>query len=336
LLSAVPLKVCEFYVVCCVLCVVCCVLCVVCVVCCVCVSQDLYYNGMTRAQAGLLKPPERDPAWEMGLLEEHWIHCAKRLQQVRQSSSIPSNDTSPFFSTQPVLARIAFSVHDVFFVGCSGTSLRSSPKHKTQRNWCWTVRGRLVIGTRCETLSRVMPEQPLTHHRSSTNLHPPLSNSGATTRLNPVHTLHRHVICAFYRVYQSYVAVQDGKPGDVDALTVQASHLGLLHWHSLPPLPSPAHTPLLQAFHQLVELRESAQIIKEINGTNRHQVGPLPPILGRRVVFSSAVAVHDISLECRCHVVATCRLFPRSRTSLPRGASGCPTNGKMWACGPTS
>lgn len=73
-------------------------------------------------------------------------------------------------------------------------------------------------------------------------------------------------------MYLSYVAVQDGKPGDVETLTAQASNLGLMHWHSLPSIPSPAHVPLLQAFQQFVELRESAQIIKEINGTNRHQV----------------------------------------------------------------
>jgi len=37
---------------------------------------------MSRAQAGLIKMQEKDLPWEMGLLEEHWINCAKRLQQV--------------------------------------------------------------------------------------------------------------------------------------------------------------------------------------------------------------------------------------------------------------
>ncbi len=74
------------------------------------------------------------------------------------------------------------------------------------------------------------------------------------------------------RIYQSYMAVQEGRSQDVETLCNQAIHLFLLQWQALPTLPSPAHIPLLQGFQQVVELKESAQIIKEINGTNRHQV----------------------------------------------------------------
>jgi transformation/transcription domain-associated protein len=35
-----------------------------------------------------------------------------------------------------------------------------------------------------------------------------------------------------------------------------------------------AHIPILQCFQQIVELKESSQIIKDINGSNKHQSIP--------------------------------------------------------------
>ena len=42
-------------------------------------------------------------------------------------------------------------------------------------------------------------------------------------------------------------------------------------YQTLPEIPSSAHIPTMQCFQQLVELKESAVIMKEINGPNKNQ-----------------------------------------------------------------
>lgn len=59
-----------------------------------------------------------------------------------------------------------------------------------------------------------------------------------------------------HKIVQSYLGVVDGKGNEVvEALLNQGTQLALKSFQCLPDVPSPAHLPLLQSFHKIVELR---------------------------------------------------------------------------------
>lgn len=74
-----------------------------------------------------------------------------------------------------------------------------------------------------------------------------------------------------HRLYQCYMAIQEGKPQDVEAHASQAVQALLLRWQALPKVPGPAHIPLLQLSQRLIEVQESAQVVFDITASNRHQ-----------------------------------------------------------------
>eukprot|EP00026_Physarum_polycephalum_P000015 Phypoly_transcript_00015.p1 GENE.Phypoly_transcript_00015~~Phypoly_transcript_00015.p1 ORF type:complete len:3639 (+),score=586.09 Phypoly_transcript_00015:159-11075(+) len=75
------------------------------------------------------------------------------------------------------------------------------------------------------------------------------------------------------KLYQGYLAVTDSI-AEVDALSVQGMHIALKKWATYPDVSFPAHVPLLQYFQQILELQESAQIVKELSSVARHQSVP--------------------------------------------------------------
>jgi transformation/transcription domain-associated protein len=75
------------------------------------------------------------------------------------------------------------------------------------------------------------------------------------------------------KLYQGYLAISDNI-ADVDALSVQGMHIALKKWSTFPDVSFPAHVPLLQYFQQILELQESAQIVKELSSVARHQSVP--------------------------------------------------------------
>ena len=80
------------------------------------------------------------------------------------------------------------------------------------------------------------------------------------------------------KINEIYLAIGNGKLGEVEKLHLQAVQLCLHKWQLLPSL-SPscnAHTALLQQFHRLVELRESGQIMLETR--NHSTKGTLPDL----------------------------------------------------------
>jgi transformation/transcription domain-associated protein len=66
------------------------------------------------------------------------------------------------------------------------------------------------------------------------------------------------------KLLQSCLALHESKIADVDAMCKQAMNVLVAQWIALPKTPSPAFTPMLHAFHQIIELYESAKIVKEL------------------------------------------------------------------------
>eukprot|EP01122_Echinamoeba_exundans_P011722 TRINITY_DN4764_c0_g1_i1.p1 TRINITY_DN4764_c0_g1~~TRINITY_DN4764_c0_g1_i1.p1 ORF type:complete len:3997 (-),score=987.45 TRINITY_DN4764_c0_g1_i1:701-11338(-) len=67
------------------------------------------------------------------------------------------------------------------------------------------------------------------------------------------------------KLLQSCLALHENKIADVDAMCKQAMNVLVAQWIALPKTPSPAFTPMLHAFHQIIELYESAKIVKELS-----------------------------------------------------------------------
>lgn len=67
------------------------------------------------------------------------------------------------------------------------------------------------------------------------------------------------------KIMQCYSFLQDSKIQEVDEACKLAMTSLVTQWTSLPKSPSPAFTPLLQAFQQIIELYESAKIVKDLN-----------------------------------------------------------------------
>ena len=76
-----------------------------------------------------------------------------------------------------------------------------------------------------------------------------------------------------HKLFEIYVAIVDGKFGDVEHHCNQCIQLALHRWAQLPPLATAdgAHTALLGLFHQLVEVHESGQVMLEVT---QHARGP--------------------------------------------------------------
>jgi hypothetical protein len=64
------------------------------------------------------------------------------------------------------------------------------------------------------------------------------------------------------QMYEIYMAIVDGKHGDVEHHCNQCIQLALFKWTQLPPVATAdcAHNSLLMLFHQLVEVHESCQV----------------------------------------------------------------------------
>ena len=80
------------------------------------------------------------------------------------------------------------------------------------------------------------------------------------------------------KIDEIYLAIGNGKLGDVEKLHLQAVQLCLYKWQLLPSVAPGcnAHISLLQQFHRLVELRESGQIMVETR--NHSTKGTLPDL----------------------------------------------------------
>jgi len=72
------------------------------------------------------------------------------------------------------------------------------------------------------------------------------------------------------KIFQSLLALKDAQITEVDTLCKQAMNILVTRWNIRPKIPSIAHAPLLVAFQHIIELYESAKIVKEISGGNRH------------------------------------------------------------------
>jgi hypothetical protein len=70
-----------------------------------------------------------------------------------------------------------------------------------------------------------------------------------------------------FKLYDIYLTIVDGKLQDVEKLCTRCVQLALHRWQLLPRIHSGGceHAHLLHLFHQLVELRESGQIMVEVN-----------------------------------------------------------------------
>ena len=83
---------------------------------------------------------------------------------------------------------------------------------------------------------------------------------------------------AIVKLSETFLAVADGKLGEVENLHAQSAQLCLYKWQLLPQLSSgsPVHASLFHFFHRLVEVRESGQIMVE---TGNHSDGRTVPDL---------------------------------------------------------
>ena len=75
-------------------------------------------------------------------------------------------------------------------------------------------------------------------------------------------------------LYQIYAAINEGRTKEVETLCRQASQLVLQKWQSLPSTSNAAHLTSLQLFQNLVELEESATIMKDITSASKQSVVP--------------------------------------------------------------
>lgn len=80
------------------------------------------------------------------------------------------------------------------------------------------------------------------------------------------------------KLLQSYLALHENKIADVDAMCKQAMNVLVAQWVSLPRTPSPAFVPMLHAFHQIIELYESAKIVKELGAPPQQRLHRLNDI----------------------------------------------------------
>ena len=76
------------------------------------------------------------------------------------------------------------------------------------------------------------------------------------------------------KIYEIYMALQEGRLPDADKLCGEAFNYALKSWCLLPDVTVQAYVPLMQTFHQLVELHESALLLDEVNKSIRHNSVP--------------------------------------------------------------
>jgi transformation/transcription domain-associated protein len=72
------------------------------------------------------------------------------------------------------------------------------------------------------------------------------------------------------KIYEIYLALQESRLQDADKLCSEAFNYALKSWCLLPDVTVQAYVPLMQTFHQLVELHESALLLDEVNKSIRH------------------------------------------------------------------
>ncbi|KAL6045043.1 putative transformation/transcription domain-associated protein [Balamuthia mandrillaris] len=189
-------------------------------------SQDLFFYAMETSQQQTHNPTSSaamttaggsnqqlttspSSRSELALWEDHWVHCAKHLNQWDTL-----NEFARAQNHTELLLESAWKVED------------------------WNAMKECLVKY-CSPNNMMLPDSPQ------------------------------------LKLYQSYMAVHEAKPQDVEGLCAIAIQLCLRQWQGLPAMtPLLAHVPLLQSFQQIVELRESAQVIREINANNRHQAIP--------------------------------------------------------------
>lgn len=163
-------------------------------------AQEVFLNAMNKGNSNELKSLSSS---EIALWEQHWLNCAKRLNQWDLLT-----DFSRAQNNSELLLECAWKISD------------------------WSSMKEALSKT------NVPPDNP------------------------------------YLRLYQCYTAIHDGKAQDVETISNQVIQSAVKYWQSLPDLPSYAHIPSLELFQQIIELKESAQIIKEINSPNKVQAIP--------------------------------------------------------------
>ena len=73
------------------------------------------------------------------------------------------------------------------------------------------------------------------------------------------------------KLYQCYLSVHDGKPQELESLINNTTQMALKQLQLYPDIPMQCHIPMLQLFQQIVELKDTSQIIKELNNSNKQQ-----------------------------------------------------------------
>lgn len=71
------------------------------------------------------------------------------------------------------------------------------------------------------------------------------------------------------RILQSLLFLQEKQTTELDKNLRQTMQQLLFQWIGLPRLPSAAHIPMLQSFHRIIELYESAKIIQHLSADSR-------------------------------------------------------------------
>ncbi|CAM9684866.1 unnamed protein product, partial [Hapterophycus canaliculatus] len=69
----------------------------------------------------------------------------------------------------------------------------------------------------------------------------------------------------FYKIYEIYLSIVDNKVQGMEKLCMSCVQLALHRWQLLPRVHTgcSAHKPLLHLFHQMVELRETGNIMAD-------------------------------------------------------------------------
>eukprot|EP00961_Rhodomonas_salina_P220764 2984640-Rhodomonas_salina.2 len=76
------------------------------------------------------------------------------------------------------------------------------------------------------------------------------------------------------KIYDIYNALQEGRLQDAEKHCQEAFQYALKSWCLLPEVTVQAYVPLMQTFHQLVELHESALLLDEVQKSMRHNSVP--------------------------------------------------------------
>ena len=76
------------------------------------------------------------------------------------------------------------------------------------------------------------------------------------------------------KIYDIYNALQEWRLQDAEKHVQEAFQYALKNWCLLPEVTVQAYVPLMQTFHQLVELNESAMLLDEVNKSMRHNSVP--------------------------------------------------------------